>query len=105
MISNAKTELLSQMLDVVIESVHRYRTDFTKYDIPSIIDDMDDDNLSGYWFVRETGTHLLWDNCREINSEIYFENLRNYAKFNERAFRIYKEGILIEIDIDILRRI
>lgn len=104
MINNAKTELLSQMLDIVVESLHYYRTDFTKYDIPSIID-IDDENLSGYWFVRETGTHLLWDNCREIDSKFYFDNLRCYARFNERAFRIYKDGILIEIDIDILRKI
>lgn len=71
------------------ETVRRYKTDFTVYDIPLIINTIKS-NSKLFWFIRKTGTHVLKyaNDSIDLQDAIQWADYQSLLEYNERVFLI-----------------
>lgn len=85
--NEAKIELINKMTKIVLKKLKSHMTDFTCYDIPYIVNH----DEPFYWFVRNTGTHLLTDTTSRTMYDCY-------QSYNDMIYYVNpKTGILKEV--------
>lgn len=96
---NKIQEVIGKMTDIALEKIKHYFTDFTKYDIPMLIES----GKSSYiWLVRDTGTWLVNIDDEE-KIDYLLESMINYS---DEAYWINLEAGTVEqmpLDFDFLK--
>lgn len=80
--------IMYKLTPIVSDYITGYKTDFTVYDIPVIIDTIRAESKL-FWFIRSTGTHIL--KCRKdvtLQDAMQWQEFQNLKEYNERVFLI-----------------
>ena len=95
--------IMYKLTPIVSDYITGYKTDFTAYDIPVIIDTIQAGSKL-FWFVRPTGTHIL--KCRKditLQAAMKWQEFKNLKEYNKRVFLIDGEtGEVKEITDEIM---
>lgn len=96
-LTRANRQLISEMTKLVREHVEHYYADFTAYDIPALIRwNEDSEVVDGYWFIRDTGTHIF--RLHGLTGAEILEKIELYSSYNEKAYYFnFATGELNEI--------
>ena len=84
--------IMYKLTPIVSDYITGYKTDFTVYDIPVIIDTIQAGSKL-FWFIRSTGTHIL--KCRKdvtLQDAMQWQEFKNLKEYNKRVFLIDGEN-------------
>lgn len=97
--NNKAEEVIEKMTEIALKKVKHYFTDFTKYDIPMLVES---GGINCIWLIRDTGTWLVnIDSQEKIN---YL--LESMIKYSDEAYWINLEAGTVEqvpLDFDFLK--
>lgn len=97
--NNKLEEVIGKMTDIALKKVKHYFTDFTKFDIPELVES---GGANYVWLVRDTGTWL-------INVSMGYPNLQLFEAmigYSDEAYWINLEAGTVEqmlLDFDFLK--
>lgn len=94
-----KTEVIGKMTDIALKKIKHYFTDFTKFDIPELVES---GGANYIWLVRDTGTWLINVSMGYPNLQL-FETMIGYS---DEAYWINLEAGTVEqmaLDFDFLK--
>lgn len=98
--SNKTEEVIGKMTEIALKKIKHYFTDFTKYDIPMLVES---GGANYIWLVRDTGTWLINVDSQE---KIDWHLLESMIKYSDEAYWINLEAGTIEqvpLDFDFLK--
>lgn len=99
--NNKIEEVIGKMTDIALEKIKHYFTDFTMYDIPTLVTS---GGISYIWLVRDTGTWLI--DIDHVGNAVSCELLKTVIKYSDEAYWINLEAGTVEqmpLDFDFLK--
>lgn len=99
--NNKTEEVIGKMTDIALEKIKHYFTDFTIYDIPTLVKS---GGISYIWLVRDTGTWLI--DIDHVGNAASCELLETVIKYSDKAYWINLEAGTVEqmpLDFDFLK--
>lgn len=89
-------DIMYKLTPIVSDYITGYKTDFTVYDIPEIINTIQAGSKL-FWFIRPKGTHIL--KCRKdvtLQNAMKWQEFENLKEYNKRVFLIDGESGNVE---------
>ena len=84
--------IMYELTPIVSDYITGYKTDFTIFDIPVIINTIQSESKL-FWFIRPTGTHIL--ECRKdvtLQDAMQWQEFKLLKEYNKRVFLIDGEN-------------
>lgn len=93
--SNKTEEVIGKMTDIALKKIKHYFTDFTKYDIPILVES---GGINYIWLIRDTGT---WLSNIDSQEKIDWHLLESMITYSDEAYWVNLEaGTVKQIKLD-----